>query len=146
MKILSADKSIVHFDDLKKDSSNKRVYRMSCKCGKDRGYKRPASRKLACMSCGQTGKTSGRKGIKLTQEQKDNISKANLTWRTKIDPNYRPLSETDKKIIHNVRCRLWLAVKNKSQSMSKSLGCKTYQLRNHLESQSRFPPANHPAY
>lgn len=135
MKINKTDRSEIHLSESKFDSSNKKVYKMTCKsCGKDRGYKRPAARKLACMSCGQKGKVSGNKGTVLTQEQKLNISKANIKWRQKQDPTYRPLSKEDSKILHNVRCRLWLAVKNKSHSMTQELGCKNYELREYLES------------
>lgn len=136
MKISSSDKSIILLKDFKYDSSNKKVYRMICKkCNKDRGYKRPASRKLACMSCGQLGKMSGKKGKKLTAAQKEKISAANIRRRLKQDPNYKPLSKEDKRIIHNIRCRLWQSIKNKSHSMSNSLGCKTYELRKYIEDQ-----------
>lgn len=108
---------------------------MTCKsCDRDRGYQRPNKRRLACMSCGQTGKMSGRKDTKLTKEQKENISAANLKWRRSKDPSYRPLDDTDKRVIHNMRCRLWQVIKSPTNSLSKSLGCRTYELREYLES------------
>ena len=117
------------------DACNKRMYRMTCdKCDDDRGYLRARQRHFLCQSCGQKGKISGRKGKKLIPEQKQKISLANKKWRTEKDPNYRKLTGLDKKIIHNIRCRLWLAVNDKPASLSKSIGCATHELRRHLES------------
>ena len=133
--ISDSDKSTIILDDFIFDSSNVRRYRMICKtCNKDRGYQRSNTRKKECMSCGQKGKISGRKGKKLTEKQKENISNTNTIWRTEQDPNYIKLTEDDKRMIHNIRCRLWQVINSKPGSMSKALGCKTHELRIHLES------------
>lgn len=125
--------------DYRYDSSGKRVYHMFCSsCSADRGYQRPSKRFLECKSCAQTGKKSEKKGKQLSAEHRNKISKANTKWRTELDPNYRKLTCNDKRILHNIRCRLWQVVKGNPESFSKSLGCKTYQLRYHLE--SKFEP------
>ena len=121
------------------DSNKKRRYHMRCnKCGKDRGYQRIQYRHIQCQACAKIGKIGNRKGKKSTPQQRHNISKANYKWRKNQDPNYRPLNATDQRIIHNIRCRLWMAIKDAPMALSKSIGCSTYNLRIYLE--SKFQP------
>ena len=69
-----------------------------------------------------------------SNEFKQKISDANYKWRREQDPNYKPLTGLDKRLVHNIRCRLWMAIKDQPASMSKSLGFSTYELRNWIES------------
>ena len=111
---------------------------MSCfVCNKDRGYQRLGVRKVKCLSCGQKGKVSGRKGTQLTEQQKLNISEANLIWRRKQNPNYKPDTSVTRKIKHSLRTRLNHAIKGvvKTGSAVRDLGCSIEELKRHLESQ-----------
>ena len=137
MKISNSDSSIIIMNDFIYDTSNKRRYKMICKsCKSDRGYQRPAKRILACMSCGQVGKISGKKGIKLTSIQKNNISKGNYTWRKKQDPLYISATPLVKKIKHSLRSRLIKAIKfgEKGGSAVDDLGCTIKEFRLYVES------------
>ncbi len=131
---MKTKQSTINWDDWKYDSFKKRIYNMICICGFNRGYQRSTQRKLLCMTCGQKGKISGKKGKKLSVASKKRISKASLKWRKKQNTNYEKLTTLDKKIIKNIRCRIYLMIKNKPTSLSKSIGCTAKELRTHLES------------
>ena len=127
---------MIDWDDWIRDSNNKRRYKTTCGlCSKDRGYQRAQMREKLCMSCGQTGKQSSLKGKARSDEFKLSVSNANLRWRKLRDPDYQPMGEIDKRVVHNIRCRLWQLLKGKKYSMSKALSCSSFELKEHLEKQ-----------
>jgi hypothetical protein len=127
--------SLVDRDDFIYSNCKRKMYKMICGgCNKDRGYQPTKGRFVMCQSCGQKGKKSHRKGIVLGDSTKKAISKASEKCRKNKDSNYKKLNKTDKRIIGNIRSRLWQVLKAKTGSVSSSLGCKTYELRLYLES------------
>lgn len=127
--------STLDLNDFIYDSSKVRRYRAICNgCQKDRGYVRKTTQHKMCMSCGQKGKISGRKGQKISDSTRAKLiaeQSRRLALKGRIKRNL-----TEKKIIHNIRSRLWQALKgiNKSVCSMDLIGCSSVELKNHLES------------
>lgn len=121
------------------DSSKVRRYRSICNgCGKDRGYVRKVMRHKMCMSCGQKGKCSPRKGASLTDATKLKISHSNLQRNLTNNPNYVKPSQIQKRLIHSLRTRIGQFISNKSKPTAKLLGCSQEEFLRYLE--SKFKP------
>ena len=106
------------------DSSGIRCYRATCNgCNSDRGYVRKTARHKMCMSCGQKGKVSSRKGKHHSEEAKKLISAANQRRNLQNDLSYVKRTPDQERVIHSLRSRVSQLITKKNSKTLELLGC-----------------------
>lgn len=139
-KFIHLESRIIDRSDYIKDKHNLFLYKTKCPvCFVDRGYLRYSQIFVPCKKCGQSGKTSPRRGVTLSEEIRAKISLANKN-RILKSLGREPLTKEEKKIVHSIRSRLWQGLKGLDKSISTLtlLGCPISELKLHLE--SKFHP------
>jgi len=131
---------IINVESFILDKHNKKIYNCKCPmCFSDRGYVRYSQAFIPCRKCGQTGKKSTLKDIKRSDDFKLKISQANMKFKLKNNPHWKPMSTDAKKIARSVRTRIWQNIKNVERKSSQQLtGISWEDLKTYLE--SRFLP------